>query len=170
MISGKLFNAANVDSYGTGAVAIQANYFGLFDFSNPSAPTPLYETKEAHFQNIDNVLANPRGWTYSARDYVFSIVFRNHDESVGRVTNQTGNVNFINSVALSTHLHELGHAFSDKGFVSSSPFPPFVTKEEKDCYQHTYYCSGYNKDKCLWNMSCIKETFKQKEAYLQRAA
>lgn len=147
------FPIINVDPKGTGVMAVEAYYYGLFDIQGAQVE-PLYDTKKEHYDAL-RALANPHGVTWPGAEYIFSLVFRNNDSDFGNSP-----LSELNSIALATHFHELGHALSKKGYYSMGA---------SECEQHTYFCSGFNKDMCLWRTPCFSSGGKRRTYMKERA-
>jgi hypothetical protein len=159
----QLYPVKNVDARGTGAFALEAYYYNLYDFGFPE-PYKYMTREDAIKQFYYWGIKNPFGQTFPASPpyFICAITFRNHDYSK-YFNNQPVSLERQNSYALATYLHEMGHIWSLKGEKIG---------DADDCVLHTYYCSGYSEDICLFQTACKSNdefpTYLQKKAELPR--
>lgn len=141
----------NENPKSTGAIALESYYFNGYDFS--VSPAKPLQTKEAAYTLYSRDYVAALGVTYPYPTAIVCITFRHakHYEKM-LSTSEISDSEFMNSLALGTYFHELGHAWSVKGYLGLSD------NGDLNCYEHQYYCSGKNVDYCLWACPSGKET------------
>lgn len=128
----------------------EISFFGIYQiYDEDTPPAEIVSPQTIKEKSPEGVRARAFGVTYSFDSrYIVSLVQRLSNPT-DYLSNTVEVIPTQNSLALSTYLHELGHAWSVKG-TDLDAFNP-----EDDCYGHTNKCSGKDKDICLWRTACV---------------
>lgn len=151
----------------TGAFAIESWFLNIYsidsrgyhkDFTKEKALELITESPFGHPQGITSYYEDPEDKQQS----LAILIFRN-DLKLHEIFGNNFTPALSNGSALATFLHEVGHSWSDKAWDDS------YGSVGNDCKQHTAFCSGFNKEKCLWRTACVTDAEEQKK-YLEQKA
>lgn len=129
----------------------EISFFGIYEiYSGTNIPPDMILSPESvKAKKPSGSHSSAFGVTYAnTANYIVCLVQRLSDP-LDYITPSIELVPTSGSLALSTYIHELGHAWSLKG----ADLDPF--NREDDCHGHTYKCSGKDKNICLWRTACV---------------